>query len=116
MEQLTMTQDVKSLLSQVDPKASRKRSFFFSLFPAKGMDLDSYWSGGSRDYYAIIELATGKRHDVGSNHPMFEAGKPRYLGTLPEGFVLLQYGVFCGKTATPYVYLNQADAPRLISA
>ena len=35
--------------------------------------LDSYWDGGSRDYFYFYQPATGEILQVGSNHPVFEA-------------------------------------------
>jgi hypothetical protein len=76
--------------------------------------LDSYWSGGSRSFYSFYELNTGKVLDVGSNHPFFEAGKPRELETLPPGIVIVKHSIFCGKDMGITIYANSGDlAPML---
>ncbi len=51
--------------------------------------LNSYWDEGHRTYYSFYELATGRSRDIGSNHPMFEANKPRNLSELPRGVVIV---------------------------
>ena len=52
--------------------------------------LDSFWDGGSRDYYYFYQPATGEILPVGSNHPEFEADQPRELKRLPEGLILIE--------------------------
>ena len=71
--------------------------------------LDSYWDGGSRDYYSFYELATGKTFNVHSNHPMFEANQPRLINGLPNGIVIVERSYFCGKDMGITIYANDVD-------
>lgn len=68
--------------------------------------LDSYWDGGSRDYYYFYQPSTGKIMPVGSNHPVFEANQSRELKRLPEDLILIEHSIFCGKDAGLTFYVN----------
>src|SRR5271166_1892159 len=52
----------------------KKREAVISAFPETcGMNINSYWDGGSRDEYAIVELATGALRPLPTRtHPFFE--------------------------------------------
>jgi hypothetical protein len=76
--------------------------------------LDSYWDEGSRDYFSFYELSTSKVLDVGSNHPFFEAGKPRDLESLPPGVVIVKHSIFCGKDMGITIYANAGDLAPLL--
>jgi len=54
-------------------------------------------------------LSTGKVLDVDSNHPFFEAGKPRDLEELPPGIVIVKHSIFCGKDTGITIYANAND-------
>jgi len=103
MTKVAMTQELKDILKSIGDefavRASRKRSAYVKQF--QPFDANSYWSGGSRDYYAFVDLSTGKVLTTGSNHPVFEADQPRRVESLPENVIAVRYGIFCGKTATP---------------
>lgn len=117
IDALPMTPDVRALITRAfpsEPRFARKKSFYVSTFPESGMNLASYWDGGSKDFYTVTELATGKHFEVASNHPYFEKDRPSYLKTLPPGYVVLRTGFFCGKISTPHVYLNPEDMPRYL--
>lgn len=66
--------------------------------------LDSYWDGGSRDTYCFYAILTGDVLQVESNHPMFEPDKPRKLRELPEGILLIEHSIFCGKDLGITIY------------
>ena len=68
--------------------------------------LDSYWDGGSRDYFYFYQPATGEILPVGSNHPVFEADQPRVLKRLPEDLILIEHSIFCGKDTGLTFYVN----------
>jgi hypothetical protein len=76
--------------------------------------LDSYWDGGSRDYYAFYELSTGKQFSVSSNHPFFESHNPRKLDSLPNGIVLVKHSIFCGKDVGITIYVNPEQLTPLL--
>lgn len=131
--ELKTSPELKKLIQSAFP-SYKKQKAFLSAFPENGMNINSFWDGGSRDEYVVIDLATGKRKPLPtSTHPYFDIaarglagqetpdiesdtrGNLRLRG-LPEGFALVQGGTFCGKTATAHVYLNQANLTKMLTA
>jgi hypothetical protein len=112
----------------------KKHRAFLSAFPESGKNINSYWDGGSRDEYAIVELSTMQRKPMpSSTHPYFDIARHGManqdngivesdhvgnitLKMLPEGFALVSAGTFCGKQATAHVYLNPANLAKLLTA
>ena len=110
----------------------RKRTAWLSTFSERGQQINSYWSGGTRDEYAIVQLDTMARVPMPTvGHPYFEvrgagiaSGEDQYvivdhvgnvtLKALPPGFVLVCAGTFCGKPATAKIYANPADMARVL--
>jgi hypothetical protein len=110
----------------------RKQGAFLSVFPESGESINSYWDGGSRDEYAIVELATLQRKSLPTRtHPYFDVAVRGLCGAetqdlvvdhvgnitlkhLPEGFALIRAGTFCGKPATAHVYLNVENMAKLL--
>lgn len=111
----------------------KKHTVYLGTFPENGMNINSYWDGGSRDEYAIVNLETGKRGSLPtSTHPYFDitaqglanqdngvietdhVGNVR-LKILPENFAIIRAGTFCGKAATAFVYLNPANFAKLLT-
>jgi hypothetical protein len=104
----------------------KKHSAYLSEFSPT--TINTYWDGGSRDVYVVVELATGKHHALPtSSHPWFDlrgitAESPDVevergvvtLKRLPEGFALVRGGVFCGKLATAHVLVNSANLTKLL--
>ncbi len=81
----------------------------FKISTAVPHRLDSYWSGGSRDYFAFYCLPTTNIATVESNHPTFESDKPCKLDELPRGMLLVKHCYFCGKDMGITVYANKED-------
>ncbi len=97
------TPHIKRLLN------TRKREFGLYQIPTSGRDQPintaSYWDGGSRDEWAIRDLAfniTG--YPPSGKFPDFTA---KYL--LPLSSLLTKHGVFMGKPATVIVYFHEID-------
>ncbi len=68
-------------------------------------EINSYWDGGSRDYYCFLNLQNGKIVGVHSNHPAFEAKFPNKVPVeLPPEIVLVEHSIFCGKDVGISVY------------
>jgi len=109
METKPMDSVARDLIKLCDAACARKKKYFLSQLHYP-MDMDSYWSGGSRDVYHIVDVITKKVARLPSNHPVFEPGRPYTLARpLPENFIVIQTGVFCGKTATPHIYVQDLD-------
>lgn len=131
--ELKQANDVKRLIQAAFPNY-RKTKCFLSVFdPEYGQRINSYWSGGSRDEYVVIELSTFHRHPLPTqSHPYFDIARHGLanlenahvtvdhvgnitLKHLPEGFALIQAGTFCGKPATARVFVNAANLKTLLS-
>jgi len=76
--------------------------------------LDSYWDGGSRDYYAFCSLDEKKVLPVSSNHPLYEAKNPRVLKRLPERLILVRRSFFCGKDSGITIFANASDMTKFL--
>lgn len=109
----------------------RKRSAFVSEFGDRGKTINSYWDGGSRDVYALVNLSTMKTQPLPTaSHPFFDVARAGMTGgdsefvhvdhagnitlkVLPPGFALVQGGTFMGKDATAHVYFPKGDQKAL---
>lgn len=129
--ELKDAKEIRHLIQQGFP-TYKKRTAFLSEFGAHGVNINSYWDGGSRDEYALVELATGARRTLPTaTHPYFDIagrglanqqddiveidrGGNIRLKVLPEGFALIRAGWFCGKPAIAHVFLNPANMTKLV--
>ena len=109
----------------------RKLKVTFSVFNG-GIHINSYWDGGSKDEYRIVELATIRSHgSPSSSHPYFDVARHGLayaedesisvdrvgnvtLKRLPSGFCIVSAGTFCGKPATAHLYVHPDNMPRLL--
>ena len=125
--------EVKALIVAAFP-VYRKLKAYVSVFPSCGIGINSYWDGGSRREYAIVELATMRRHALPtSTHPYFDVVRKGAADTetaalavdgrgnatlkmLPDGFALVKAGTSCGKPATAHVYVNMANMPQQLTS
>jgi hypothetical protein len=129
---LKIAPEVKAVVLAAFP-AYRKQNAFLSAFGG-GLSINSYWDGGSRTEFAVVELASLQRKSLPTRtHPYFDITVRGLANTenadvevdhvgnitlrkLPEGFALVAAGTFCGKAATAHVYLNPANMARLLAA
>ena len=70
----------------------------------EGMSLNSYWSGGSRDYYSYVTLDGKIVETIPQNGTPFDRLNLKTEGPLAEGVVLVQSGIFNGKSSTMVIY------------
>jgi hypothetical protein len=123
--------EVKRVVLAAFPSYKKHNASIGEFYPC---NINSYWDGGSRSEFAIVELATMARKPLPTTtHPYFGivrhglAGKEDsvlsadYAGNvtlkvLPEGFALVEAGTFCGKPATARVYVNSANLTKLLPA
>jgi hypothetical protein len=121
--------ELKALVRAGFPSYKKHKVFVSEFY---GININSYWSGGSKDEYAVVELSTLKRMSLPtSTHPYFEvearglANKSDQhisidrvgnitLNVLPPGFALIAAGTFCGKAATAHIYFNPADMVKML--
>ena len=77
---------MKKIVNATFPDYRGKKFKLSASIPSR---LDSYWDGGSRNYYAFYNLDQGKAFNVHSNHPIFEGNQPNHLERLPEFFCIV---------------------------
>lgn len=123
---------MKAIVRAAFPRYAKRRAYV-SVFSSHGERINSYWDGGSRDEYAIVELATLRPSTLPTaTHPYFDlaargvastedeyvtvdhVGNVR-LKAIPPGFVLVQAGTFCGKPATAHCAFHPADLPQQLT-
>jgi hypothetical protein len=85
-------------------------------------NVNSYWDGGSRGVYAIVNLETNQVWRAPTSHPHFDrkptgerCGELEVI-ELPPNCALVQGGTFCGKPATVTVYLHPDNMVKLLPA
>ncbi|MCP4262798.1 MAG: hypothetical protein GY774_35615 [Planctomycetes bacterium] len=104
---------MRQIVSATFPDYNGKKFHLSTCIPSR---LDSYWSGGSRDYFAFYHLDEHKSFSVHSNHPAFESGQPRNLESLPERILLVMRSYFCGKDSGITIYANECDLAKMLPA
>jgi hypothetical protein len=97
--------DIKNIVKATHPTYKGRKISVSTSIPSQ---LNSWWDEGHRTYYTFYELATGRTQGTGSNHPMFEATKPRYLSSLPEGVVIVARN-YHGTGQSITIYANASD-------
>ena len=102
---------IKEIVRATFPSYKGRKFKLSTRIPRK---LDSYWDGGSIDYYSFYELSTGKQIDVGSNHPFFERGRPRDLFELPLGIIIVKHSIFMGKDSGITIFANESDLANML--
>lgn len=131
--ELKSAPDIRRVVLSAFP-SYRKHNAYISVFGEHGKTINSYWDGGSRDEYAVVELSTGKRHALPTqSHPYFNIVRNGAANTedanvsvdhvgnvtlkhLPEGFVLVQAGTSCGKPATAHLYVPPENMAKLLGS
>jgi hypothetical protein len=122
---LKLAPEVKAVIQAAFP-GYKKHSAFLSEFSS--VSINSYWDGGSKSYYALVELATNRTKALPtSTHPYYDLNGANgsnqdvtvqngvvTLNRLPEGFALVENGTFCGKPATAHVWVNAANLTKLL--
>jgi hypothetical protein len=76
------------------------------------VSLDSWWDGGSRDYYAFVDIVTNQSAQVHSNHPAFEPNQPSTLKdpeSLPPNVAVVSHRISCGKDVGCTLYLRPSQ-------
>ena len=132
--ELKTVPDLKAAIQAAFPRYARHKAFVSVFHP--GVRVNSYWDGGSRSEFAVVELETLTRHELPTaSHPYFDiarkgltnaatpdgAVKVDHVGNvelqiLPDGFVLVEAGTFCGKPSTAHVFVPASNMPKFLTA
>lgn len=75
------------------------------------MRLDSYWSGGSRDYYVLVNLETYKVAEVPENGSGF-IDKTYQMSELPQNLAVVNYHIGIHKSVT--IYVNKENMIKML--
>lgn len=129
---LKTTPEVKAIVNAAFPSYKKHKASISTFY--EGFNINSYWDGGSKGEYAIVDMVTMQRKALPSrSHPYFDIAakglanqsndivETDHVGNvklkiLPEGYALVQAGFFCGKPATACVYVNPSNLAKLITA
>ena len=100
----TQLPEVREIAAKAFPEYTGRR---FSVQPFTGsMPATSYWSGGSKDDWCLLNLATDKTWRVPENGSPY-SGKAFRVGKLPANIVLVRHtrGTYCSLT----IFVNPAN-------
>ncbi len=106
----TMDTQFKTIARKCFPSYSGRK---FKVAFYKPSSLASYWDGGSRDYYVLYDLDTGKTLPVPSNHPAFERQAARASEAACQAVherpnvLVVGNSIFCGKDSGITFYCDE---------
>ena len=87
----------------------------FKVRPQESVDVRSYWSGGSKDTFTFVHLASGQ---LSPQVPAQSAFNRPIAGadcvTLPEGVGCVEHSIFCGKDMGLTLIIPPGNAPRFL--
>lgn len=119
--------EVKRVILAAFP-SYKKHNAFLSAFYESGVQVNSFWDGGSKSCFVLVDLATLQHKSLPtSSHPYFDLHSVTgqtpdveidrgmvTLKRLPAGIALVEGGTFCGKTTTAHIYLNPENLSKLL--
>ncbi len=103
--QLKDRPDLKAIVAAVDPTFRRQKVIL-----TEGRNevriSGTYWDGGSISCYYLVNVATRHCTPLAScAPPQFGGPKEDPVQPLQEGFAVVEMGTFCGRPATPTIFL-----------
>jgi len=108
----TMPEEARAIFAHAFPGYTGKK---FKLRPVSGpVNVCSYWSGGSRDYYAIVSQV--EKFDVPQQSQFDQQLKGADSVTIPEGACIVQHSIFCGKDHGLTIIIPAERAAALLPA
>ena len=79
------------------------------------VNITSYWSGGSRDYFAVVNLETRKVLPVPQNGTVFDGGPIASDGVVvPPGYVIIEHSIAMGKDFGITIYIDPDTAIKFL--
>ena len=84
-----------------------------------GMNLSSYWDGGSRSYYQVIRLADNASMAVPQNGTPFDGRANAAIDSIEEqlprpGFAVVEHSIFCGKDYGITLYVHPDNLAKML--
>ena len=101
----------KSLPAHIAKALGRKRNVNYTITDSSVECYGTWWDGGSRSSYHAISLAGGglmqptytdEVRELGFGHKVKNA-------KVSSGQLVVCLGTFCGKPATPHIYIHPDD-------
>lgn len=109
----TSAPEVQEIARAAFPDYNGKK---FSVAAFQGpMNLTSNWDGGSRTFYAAVDLNTRKAAQVPQNGTMFDAQKYQ-VNTLPPNLAIVAHSIFSGKDGGIVIYVNPESLTKMLPA
>lgn len=88
----------------------------FSVTAFQGpMNLASYWDGGSRIYYAVVNLNTKKSVEIPQSGTMFDKQTYR-MTTLPPNLAVVAHSISMGKDSGITIHVNPENLSKMLPA
>lgn len=101
------------LLSWAASCVSRKRKMYVSIIDGPVRLHSDYWSEGSRSQWYVADHIKGTCKRVsGGQNGLFGGADPCNEYVVRPGVMVIDCGVFCGKPATPHLYVHPVDYAR----
>lgn len=108
MSEKTKSNFIKTLAKTAFPSWSG-RKFYFEISD-RPETLNSYWDGGSKDTYVLVDIKTKRVSIPGTNGP-YQKEYPKFQ-PLP-GLALVRHTIFCGKDVGCTVHLHPEDKEKV---
>jgi hypothetical protein len=116
------TPEIAQLLAAV-PGLRGKRSADIRVLEFRGpQTVNSYWSGGSRAEYVLVNLITRETWSVPTSHPYFDRADNGdrcgnlELRELPPDTCLISGGIFCGKPGSIAIHVRPENMTAMLPA
>jgi hypothetical protein len=100
--------DIKSIVKAAYP-SYRGRKIRISEHTSNGMNTNSYWDGGSRDTFTVVDLATLQARPIPGINPISPPANWRDPTTIEAGTAIVEHSIFCGKDAGCTVHIRPED-------
>jgi len=79
------------------------------------MRLDSNWEGGSRSYYAVLDLVSLRGITIQENGtPFSNGGKIERISELPLNACVVEHVLFCGKDLGIRIYVRPENMTKML--
>lgn len=86
----------------------------FRLVSATELDVRSYWSGGSRDYFTCVDLATMRTLSMPPQSAFDRPVAGADRAPVPEGYIWVEHSIFCGKDTGLTFHVNPANLTKML--
>ena len=101
-------------IARLMPQGYKKRKAFIQSREKITLS-HTYWDGGSRSSYTIVNLTTGK-----TTYDSYATVPPQFGGVAPvveidNDIAIIETGVFCGKPATASVFVSPENYNKLLT-